>query len=297
MKSNEDILKELAKYDLESDLNNKFPKVWRRLSNNPSLFPLEQPIGLLLGGQPGAGKSFATMEIKERLNNNVLVINGDEFRSYHKHYDDFYQLYGKEASKYTGAFAGKMVEKVRDEAIKQGFNIVIEGTFRTVDTPLKELNNFEQKGYKAEVVVCTCPKELSWESTIKRAEELEASGLQPRYVPKEHHDLVTTNLSKNTLEIFNSGLVSRLKIYSRDGVLFDSLNETANNIEDVIEKELNKFSLKQSFQSNVSSLLIDKLRESSKLPPIKPISVKDLSQIELDLSQSHKLTKAKKFKR
>lgn len=80
MKSNEDILAELAKYDLESDLNNKFPKVWGRLSNNSSLFSLEQPIGVLLGGQPGAGKSFATMEIKERLNDNVLVINGDEFR-------------------------------------------------------------------------------------------------------------------------------------------------------------------------------------------------------------------------
>lgn len=296
MKSNEDILAELAKYDLESDLNNKFPKVWGRLSNNSSLFSLEQPIGVLLGGQPGAGKSFATMEIKERLNDNVLVINGDEFRSYHKHYDDFFQLYGKDASKYTGDFAGKMVEKVRDEAIKQGFNIVIEGTFRTVDTPLKELSNFVQKGYKAEVVVCTCPKELSWESTIKRAEELEAAGLQPRYVPKEHHDLVTTNLAKNTSKIFNSGLVSRLKIYSRDGQLFDSLNETFNNIENVIDKELNKFSLKQNTLSDVHSLLIDKLSESSQLAPVKPISVKELSQTRLDL-QAQKLTKTKKFKR
>ena len=296
MKSNEDILAELAKYDLESDLNNKFPKVWGRLSNNSSLSSLEQPIGVLLGGQPGAGKSFATMEIKERLNDNVLVINGDEFRSYHKHYDDFFQLYGKDASKYTGDFAGKMVEKVRDEAIKQGFNIVIEGTFRTVDTPLKELSNFVQKGYKAEVVVCTCPKELSWESTIKRAEELEAAGLQPRYVPKEHHDLVTTNLAKNTSKIFNSGLVSRLKIYSRDGQLFDSLNETFNNIENVIDKELNKFSLKQNTLSDAHSLLIDKLSESSQLAPVKPISVKELSQTRLDL-QAQKLTKTKKFKR
>lgn len=189
-----------------------------------------------------------------------------------------------------------MVERVRDEAIKQGFNIVIEGTFRTVDTPLKELSNFAQKGYKAEVVVCTCPKELSWESTIKRAEELESAGLQPRYVPKEHHDLVTTNLAKNTSKIFNSGLVSRLKIYSRDGQLFDSLNETVNNIENVIDQELNKFSLKQNTLSDVHSLLIDKLSESSQLAPVKPISVKELSQTRLDL-QAQKLTKTKKFKR
>lgn len=65
------------------------------------------------------------MKIKEHLNNNVLVINRDEFRAYHKHYDDFYQLYGRDASKYTGEFAGRMVEKVRNEAIKQGFKLLL----------------------------------------------------------------------------------------------------------------------------------------------------------------------------
>lgn len=238
MKSKEDILKALDKYDLESNINKAFSKVWKRVSGNSSLSSQEQPIGVLLGGQPGAGKSYATMEIKERLKNNVLVINGDEFRSYHKHYEDFYQLYGKDASKYTGTFAGKMVEKVRDEAIKNKFNVVIEGTFRTTETPLKELNNFKEQGYKAEVVVCTCPKELSWESTIKRAEELEAAGEQPRYVPKEHHDTVTDNLARNTATIFSSGLVSQLEIYSREAKLFDSRINNPTDIEKTLNREL-----------------------------------------------------------
>lgn len=84
MKSKEDILKALDKYDLESNINKAFSKVWKRVSGNSSLSSQEQPIGVLLGGQPGAGKSYATMEIKERLKNNVLVINGDEFRSYRR---------------------------------------------------------------------------------------------------------------------------------------------------------------------------------------------------------------------
>lgn len=238
MKSKEDILKALDKYDLESDINKAFPKVWKRVSGNSALSSQEQPIGVLLGGQPGAGKSYATMRIKERLNSNVLIINGDEFRSYHKHYEDFYQLYGKDASKYTGAFAGKMVEKVRDEAIKNKFNVVIEGTFRTVETPLKELNNFKERGYKAEVIICTCPKELSWESTIKRAEELDSAGLQPRYVPKEHHDIVTENLARNAATIFSSGLVSQLEIYSREARLFDSRINNSTDIEKTINREL-----------------------------------------------------------
>ncbi|MFC0308259.1 zeta toxin family protein [Gallibacterium trehalosifermentans] len=240
MKSKEDILDAITKYDLESDVNKKFTKLWERLSSDKALSPQQFPIGVLLGGQPGAGKSFATMEIKTRLNNNVLVINGDEFRSYHKHYDDFYLLYGKDAAKYTGAFTGKMVEKIRDEAIKSRFNIVIEGTFRTSETPLKELNNFKEKGYKAEVIVCTCPKEVSWESTIKRAKELEAVGLQPRYVPKDHHDYVVKNLADNVQTVFESGLVSHLKVFSRSQKLFDSKIDTINTLKACINNELNK---------------------------------------------------------
>lgn len=50
MKSKEDILKALDKYDLESDINKSFPKIWKRLSGNSALSSQEQPIGILLGG-------------------------------------------------------------------------------------------------------------------------------------------------------------------------------------------------------------------------------------------------------
>lgn len=286
MKTNDDLLSDIAQYNLEDDINKNFPIIWKVLTNEFKLSSPEKPVGILLGGQPGAGKSFATIKITEHLNNNVLVINGDEFRVYHKYYGEFYQLYGKDASKYTGEFAGRMVEKIRNEAIKQGLNVVIEGTFRTVDTPLKELHNLKNNGYEAKVIVCTCPKELSWDSTIKRAEELEASGRQPRYVPKEHHDLVTDNLAKNTSVIFNSGLASSLEIYSREARLFDSLSGNTNDIQKVINQELNRFSLKQNHQSNPHILFIDKLRELSQL-----------SQAESELSQTQRLTKTKKFKR
>lgn len=298
MKSNEDILRVLAKYDLESDVSKKFTKVWRQLSANQAITSQEKPVGFLLGGQPGAGKSFATLAIKERLNNNVLVINGDEFRSLHKHYDDFYQLYGKDASKYTGDFSGRMVKKVRDEAIKHRFNIVIEGTFRTTETPLKELINFKEQGYKSEVIVCTCPKELSWESTIKRAEELEKAGLQPRYVPKEHHDEVTQKLASNTETIFGSGLVSHLEIYSREAKLFDSINGNVDDIQRVINTELNKeLSLEKDSKIETQGLFIDKLSNVSQLDYVEPISVKKLLQVDADLSQTQQLTKTKKVKR
>ena len=63
-----------------------------------------------------------------------------------------------------------MVQKVRDEAVKQKLNIILEGTFRTSEIPLKEAENFKRNGYTVDVVVCTCPKETSWQSTIERGD-------------------------------------------------------------------------------------------------------------------------------
>lgn len=239
-------------YDVVADVEAQFPAVWRKVLSESNVTPQDKPQGILLGGQPGAGKSYGTMEIKKRLDNNVLIINGDEFRAFHKYYEEIYQEHGKDASKYTGEFAGKMVAKVRDRAIQERFNIVIEGTFRTAEVPLKEIKNFKEKGYEASVVICTCPKELSWESTIKRAEAQKEANLQPRYVPKEHHDLVVANLAKNVKEVFYSG-VDRLKIYSRSEKLFDSTVNNPKEIETIVNNELQGLNqLKKEYQIDFS---------------------------------------------
>lgn len=90
MKSKEEILKSLDNYNLEADVNSNFSKIWQKLSDKPNLSPQENPVGILLGGQPGAGKSFATEDVEQRLNGNVIAINVDDFREFHKHFDDFY---------------------------------------------------------------------------------------------------------------------------------------------------------------------------------------------------------------
>lgn len=226
-------------YDVDKDVEIKFPAVWLDLVENKKITAQDHPVGILLGGQPAAGKSSATLRMLERFNDNILVINGDEFRSYHGQYDEIYHQYGEEAAKYTASFAGKMVGKVRDEALKCRFNILIEGTFRTTEAPLLEIHNFKQQGYQVEVVICTCPKTVSWESSLKRAEALKMIGEQPRYVPKEHHDQVVKVLAKNVKLVFDGGKIDRLTVYSRTAKLFDSKLDDINCLESTINDELN----------------------------------------------------------
>lgn len=77
-------------YDFDKDVENRFPAVWRKALTNAKarVTAQEKPIGILLGGQPGAGKSHGTKVIRELLNGNVIVINGDEFRPYKQRYKE-----------------------------------------------------------------------------------------------------------------------------------------------------------------------------------------------------------------
>ncbi|WP_159991027.1 zeta toxin family protein [Pelistega ratti] len=230
----------LEGYSVTDDVEKKFKDVWSDLLLGQTLSTSNNPKIVLLGGQPGAGKAFGSKKVIDELNGNVLVINGDDYRHYHSRYEDIYKVHNKEASKYTGDFAGLMVSKVRDEAIKHRFNVIIEGTFRTIETPLKELNKFKENAYCTEVIICTCPKDISWQSTIERGDkDLKAGGI-PRYTPKEHHDLVVACLAKNVDAIVKTRLVNRLRVFNREKMLFDSVLDTQQMPSDVIEVELNR---------------------------------------------------------
>jgi len=71
-------------------------EVWNKeiLKFNPSVLANQNnPQGFVLGGQPGAGKSSLIAEAKNRLNRNILEINGDNFRKYHPDYEILQEKY------------------------------------------------------------------------------------------------------------------------------------------------------------------------------------------------------------
>lgn len=227
-------------YDVNADIERKFPLIWANLLAENQLQPVEKPLAVLLGGQPGAGKSSGTLQMSRKLDFNLLIINGDEFRPYHQFYHEIYRQYGKDAAKHTAEFTGKMVQRIRDEAISQRFNVLIEGTFRTADIPLKELANFKQHGYQTAVLICTCPKETAWKSTLKRAEEQAKNGIQPRYVAREHFELVVNTLADNAVAILMQGKPDSFEVYSRQKKLFDSDTQPVEQLANIINQELQR---------------------------------------------------------
>lgn len=175
-----------------------------------------KPQAFVLGGQPGAGKASMSQITSERLDKNVVIINGDDFRKYHPEYRSLQKEQGQDAPKYTAEFAGKMTEAILKKAIDEKYNIIIEGTFRTSETPIKTLQNFKDNGYKTHVLIQTCHQSISWQTCLDRYERmLQDNPKEARFTDKKHHDVVVQNLAKNIQEVQKSGLVDHMQIFAR----------------------------------------------------------------------------------
>lgn len=105
----------------DEEFEKQFDKIWKEIISEIKVS--ENKSAYVLGGQPGAGKSSLINSIlKEKFNDNAIVISGDDFRRYHPMYDEIQKNEGKLAAKYTQNFSSKITEKLIE---KQAIRIII----------------------------------------------------------------------------------------------------------------------------------------------------------------------------
>lgn len=189
------------------------------------LSPAKTPTAYLLGGQSGAGKSIISRRLAKQYQGNIILINADEFRKFHPHFRQLNQIYGKDAVLHTQEFAGRMTELIIERLSSQKFNLMIEGTLRTTDVPLKTQERLAKKGYQVELLVMAVKPLLSYVCTILRYEKMLAKGAAARATPKAHHDYIAANIAKNLTELYKTGKFENIKIYDRRrNCLYDQKN-------------------------------------------------------------------------
>ena len=201
--------------------------------------PTENPKVTLLGGQPGAGKSG--LENLINIKKNYVSISGDDYREYHPRFKEINLEHGREASKYTQQWAAEITEKLIRELRKEKYNLIIEGTLRTAELPLKEASAFKKAGYEVELNVVVVKPEKSRLGTLERYEAMLKQNKVPRMTPKEHHDLVVNNIGNNLEIIYNSKAFDNIKLFDRGNNLLYNFKENPDiNPKDILNKEFNR---------------------------------------------------------
>ncbi|MGT2910767.1 type II toxin-antitoxin system toxin PezT [Streptococcus cameli] len=192
-----------------------------------------QPQAILLGGQSGAGKTTIHRIKQKEFHGNIIIIDGDSYRSLHPNYLALQEKYGKDSVDYTKIFAGQMVEKLVDGLSRKGYHLLIEGTLRTTEVPRKTAQLLKVRDYQVSLALIATKPELSYLSTLIRYEELYAiDPSQARATPKEHHDGIVEHLVANLRELEQSQIFDQIQIYQRDRTcVYDSAVDTGSAAE------------------------------------------------------------------
>ena len=200
----------------------------------------KNPVTIVLGGQPGAGKSGIYNLARERFNGNIVELDCDKFREFHPDAKELAKnpdTYGEK----TNPFVSAVVDCMAEELSELGYNMIIESPMKSTNTAFWLHDMLTPKGYSVEAHVMATPKEVSWSGVISRYEEQLANGELARIVPKEFHDYVTDHITDALSEIYKSGKMSNIIVMDRaKTIMYDMSKTPEKNPSSLIDNIINK---------------------------------------------------------
>jgi len=179
---------------------------------------VESPRVVLVGGQPGAGKSKAAELVREELSREggYIHIDADRMR------ERIPVGNTRPTSQETQADAGRLVQALRSQAVAGRRNVLEEGTYRESAAAESFLKARRADGYAVELLAVATPRAESVLGIYHRHEKQHAQGSSnPRMVEESYHDQAMAGF-RDTLSRVGHAL-DRVRVVDRDGVvLYDS---------------------------------------------------------------------------
>lgn len=179
--------------------------------------PKKYPIAIVLGGQPGSGKSFLIKEAKGEFDDgNVVIINGDEYRRWHPDSKKILNNYEEDYAFYTDADVRTWTSNLFDKAITDKYNFIFEGTMRTQKI-CETLKTIKQAGFSIKIKALAVNGIDSLISTLERYETQKLAEGHGRVTPAESHREAYYGMIGTLREIEKSGNFDTLEILTRKG--------------------------------------------------------------------------------
>lgn len=181
------------------------------------LEPQEHPTAFILGGQPACGKShLANVIIRQNPNKKFLFVNGDVYRGFHPKAHELIKnslTYSEETQIFSNVFTEELIK----EAIKNKYNIIIEGTMRNPQVPLNTAKMFKKNGFYVEALAISAPSIFTEIGLyVRYQEEINFQGVGRLADIKSHHSAINGVLISLD-RLYNEKAVEKIQIYSYQG--------------------------------------------------------------------------------
>lgn len=185
--------------------------------------PQERPELILLGGQPGAGKSTAAHGFEREFarRGGLVVVDGDDLRPLHPAYE---QLMAERPGDMPEAIQETVrwwLDRATDYLWARHYNVLLQGRFAGPDEVMQTAERFAAAGYEVRVAAMAVPAALSRLGIIERyATQVDQVGTG-RWVPNGAHD----GNYDGTREVLRLAAVNpavhRITVLTRDGAVYD----------------------------------------------------------------------------
>ncbi len=175
------------------------------------------PRAILLGGQPGAGKTAlarqAVSELGER--GGAVLIDADRMRENLPQYSGLLRQDPQRAADITHADAGRWAARLTDAASQARRDLVIDGTMRNSESLRNLARRLNERGYTLEVRGVAIPAEISLTRAQLRTEREIATTGVGRVVNPEQHDQAYAGMLETIARLEHEKAVDRIQIVDR----------------------------------------------------------------------------------
>lgn len=177
--------------------------------------PSDSPVVIILGAQPGAGKTELERIARAELGGNIINCNADLFRDYHP---DAHEIKSRFESYYpslTAKYAQDWNNGLRAHCEANRLNYILETTFSSGPGMNKTIDELQKKGYRVEIKLLAIHPRLSLLGTHLRFEEMKSREKGGRMVGKEVHDQKYEMVAPTLYTVQSAALYNKLQIYGR----------------------------------------------------------------------------------
>lgn len=178
-----------------------------------------RPTAVLVGGQPGAGKAYASARVRQHLSGTIgpgVVISADALVAYHPHWHTrLPDLSGESVQ--VRADLGRWAERLAADGMYRRVNLIIESTMRQPQASLALAGRLAAGGYDVAAVILATERDDSRQASLARYDLGRAAGAPVSFVPAARHDSAYAGLRETLARIEAERAVSRLQLVVRDG--------------------------------------------------------------------------------
>lgn len=193
--------------------------------------PSPSPAVVLLGGQPGCGKSGLLDAATDYLSTPTapaVQIVGDDLRDYHPDYRRLLASDDRIAAAATDRDSGRWVEMCLAHARDHRYSVVVEGTMRNPQVPLATAAAFRAAGYQVDAWVMAVDPLSSRLGILARYHEQRAALGYGRFTVDAAHDAAVAGVLESADALQAAGAVDRMLVVARGPELLADLHGDAH---------------------------------------------------------------------